>query len=104
MIVYSLKIISNTNERLWTKELNFNFGNKACLSIYHDGQQREDVKCSLKAYTKEMMKELKESEEPIKYTGEDMMLEVYGKYYLIEYTRNKSYEKNIVQAAFNKQN
>ena len=51
-----------------------------------------------------MMKELKESEEPIKYTGEDMMLEVYGKYYLIEYTRNKSYEKNIVQAAFNKQN
>ena len=86
MIVYSLKIISNTNERLWTKELNFNFGNKACLSIYHDGQQREDVKCSLKAYTKKMMKESKES---IKYTGGNMMLKVYGKYYLIEYTRSK---------------
>ena len=86
MIVYSLKIISNTNERLWTKELNFNFGNKACLSIYHNGQQREDVKYSLKAYTKEMMKESKES---IKYTGGNMMLEVYGKYYLIEYTRSK---------------
>ena len=33
--------MKDTNESLWMKDLGFTFGNNACLSICHDGQQRE---------------------------------------------------------------
>ena len=58
------------------KELGFSFGNNAALSMYHDGQQREDVKSALRAYITEMQSEFQET---ISYTGEAMTTEVIGK-------------------------
>ena len=57
------------------KDLGFSFGNNSALSIYHDGQGRDDVKAALSAYVQEMLNELHLS---VSYTGEDMMTEVEG--------------------------
>ena len=57
------------------KALGFTFGNNSILSIYHDGQGRDDVKASLTAYVQEMIYELRES---VLYSGDDMMTEVEG--------------------------
>ena len=57
------------------KALGFTFGNNSILSIYHDGQGRDDIKPSLSAYVQEMIHELRES---VSNSGDDMMTEVEG--------------------------
>lgn len=74
------------------KALGFTFGNNSILSIYHDGQGRDDVKPSLSAYVQEMIHELRES---VSNSGDDMMTEVEGELLKLEGIRESGSREKI---------
>ena len=77
--------------------MGFTFGNNSILSIYHDGQGRDDVKPSLSAYVQEMIHELRES---VSNSGDDMMTEVEGELLKLEGIRESgSREKTDLRTA-----